>query len=181
VTNWAVADTSVAMPSAEQPDPAKSVWIKGVSPRTTRVTASTACQSSAATAEVRVLDMAGSWTGQETWESSSCPAVTLEVHNCTIAQTGNLLRRYCHNYYTGGYYTYTGTFTGPAFQWTLDAPAQWGQGAYTLSASESGTVTDDGMNYSSTAAWMFTYTDENGVQQYCNGASGSRGVRLSAP
>jgi len=125
--------------------------------------------------QITVFDMAGAWQSREYRESSTCPTITHEAGTCTMNQTGNLLRRFC------GGPSYTGFFTGPTFNWTLDAPYWVNQYVMVLSSNATGTVSNDGLQYITDDSWVVSYLDENGLWQTCNGWSRAVGTRVSKP
>ena len=125
--------------------------------------------------QITVFDMAGTWQSREYRESSTCPTITHEAGTCTMNQTGNLLRRFC------GGPSYTGFFTGPTFNWTLDSPYWLRQDVMVFSSSMTGTVSNDGLQYITDDFWVVSYLDENGLWQTSNGWSRAVGTRLSKP
>jgi len=145
--------------------------VRGVSKGEAKISA--AYRSKLGHSEIRVFDMAGTWHSREYRESSTCPTVTYEAGTCTINQTGKVLRRFC------GGPSYTGFFTGPTFNWTLDGAYWLNENIMVLSSSMTGTVSSDGLQYTTSDSWAISYLDENGLWQTCNGCSRAVGNRLS--
>jgi hypothetical protein len=147
--------------------------VRGVSKGEAKISA--LCGNKLGYSQITVFDMAGTWHSREYRESSTCPIITYDVETCTIKQTGNLLRRFC------GGPSYTGFFTGPTFNWTLDAPYWLNEYIMVLSSSMTGTVSNDGLQYTTSDSWAVSYLDENGLWQTCNGWSRAVGNRLTKP
>lgn len=163
---WHSSNRNVAMVDA-------SGNVRGVSKGEAKISA--AYGSKLGYSEITVFDMAGTWHSREYKESSTCPTITYEAGTCTIKQTGNVLRRFC------GGPSYTGFFTGPTFNWTLDAPYWLNEYMMVLSSSMTGTVSNDGLQYTTSDSWAVSYFDEDGLWQTCNGWSRAVGNRLSKP
>lgn len=163
---WHSSNRNVAMVDA-------SGNVRGVSKGEAKISA--AYGNKLGYSEITVFDMAGTWHSRLYKESTTCPTITYEAGTCTIKQTGNVLRRFC------GGPSYTGFFTGPTFNWTLDAPYWLNEYMMVLSSSMTGTVSNDGLQYTTSDSWAVSYLDENGMWQTCDGWSRAVGNRLSKP